>query len=403
VTVTTAVQFFETLASNHPARLRKLHELPGSAILIDEAHAAIPSWLWPQTWVWLRELTEQWGCHVVLASGSLARFWAMKEIVDPPQSLPELVPEHVRSAAQGAERQRIHYVREDAPMDPNGLDRHIFEGDRPWPCVVVLNTVQSAVVLAETCRKMGHAVSHLSTALAPRDRDAIVEKVKKKLKDKAHGKWALIGTSCIEAGLDFDFRSAVRETGPATSMVQLGGRLNRNARQAPELLAVVSLKIGRGGFTELGAIKTPAKVLDQCFQHLDVNALPPAELCTLAMRKELQEEALRQKAAQIRSAEDKREFPEVTALYQVIDEDTVTAVVDKELAERLRRHERVDPLDVIKCSVRIRRSKVGEYSLTPIIEDEIYEWTLKYDPEVLGYMAGVFEAGLTDPGRFLGA
>jgi len=288
-------------------------------------------------------------------------------------------------------------------MDPNGLDRHIFEGDRPWPCVVVLNTVQSAVVLAETCRKMGHAVSHLSTALAPRDRDAIVEKVKKKLKDKAHGKWALIGTSCIEAGLDFDFRSAVRETGPATSMVQLGGRLNRNARQAPELLAVVSLKIGRGGFTELGAIKTPAKVLDQCFQHLDVNALPPAELCTLAMRKELQEEALRQKAAQIRSAEDKREFPEVTALYQVIDEDTVTAVVDKELAERLRRHERVDPLDVIKCSVRIRRSKVGEYSLTPIIEDEIYEWTLKYDPEVLGYMAGVFEAGLTDPGRFLGA
>lgn len=57
---------------------------------------------------------------------------------------------------------------------------------------------------------------------------------------------------------------------------------------------------------------------------------------------------------------------------------------------------------MIKCSVRIRRSKVGEYSLTPIIEDEIYEWTLKYDPEVLGYMAGVFEAGLTDPGRFMG-
>ena len=125
-------------------------------------------------------------------------------------------------------------------------------------------------------------------------------------------------------------------------------------------------------------------------------------MCTIAMKKELQEEALKKKAGQIRHAEDKRDFPEVAELYQVIDENTVTAVVDKELAERLRRHERVDPIEVLKHSVRIRRCKVVEYSLTPIIEDEIYEWTLNYDPELLGYMAGVLEAGLTDSGRFLG-
>jgi CRISPR-associated endonuclease/helicase Cas3 len=45
VIVTTAVQFFETLASHHPARLRKLHELPSSAVFVDETHAAIPSHL----------------------------------------------------------------------------------------------------------------------------------------------------------------------------------------------------------------------------------------------------------------------------------------------------------------------------------------------------------------------
>jgi hypothetical protein len=42
--------FFETLASNRPASLRKLHQLPGSAIFIDEAHAALPAHLWPQGW-----------------------------------------------------------------------------------------------------------------------------------------------------------------------------------------------------------------------------------------------------------------------------------------------------------------------------------------------------------------
>jgi CRISPR-associated endonuclease/helicase Cas3 len=43
ITVTTAVQFFETIAAAAAPKLRKLHELPGSAIVIDEAHAAIPA------------------------------------------------------------------------------------------------------------------------------------------------------------------------------------------------------------------------------------------------------------------------------------------------------------------------------------------------------------------------
>ena len=56
VVVTTAVQFFETLAAGKPAALRKLHEVPGSAIFIDESHTALPTHLWPQAWKWLREL-----------------------------------------------------------------------------------------------------------------------------------------------------------------------------------------------------------------------------------------------------------------------------------------------------------------------------------------------------------
>jgi len=402
VTVTTAVQFFETLASNHPARLRKLHELPGSAIFIDEAHAAIPSWLWPQTWLWLRELTEQWGCHIVLASGSLARFWESRGIIEPSQSLPELVPEDVRTAAQGAERQRVHYVWESAPMEPKELADYIFAENRPGPRVVVLNTIQSAAILAEECRKAQRTILHLSTALAPRDRDAIVKKVKDKLNDKADRDWALIGTSCIEAGLDFDFSFAVREVGPTASMVQLGGRLNRDAEQTSAVLAVVSLKVGSGGFTEHATLKTPGRILERCFQHIDVNLLPPAELCTLAMRKELEEEALGKKAEHIQSAEDKREFPEVAQLYRVIDENTVTAVVHKELADRLKRHESVGALALLKGSVRVRSSNIKRYGMTPIVEGEIYEWTLKYDSELLGYMAGVLEAGLADSGRFLG-
>jgi CRISPR-associated endonuclease/helicase Cas3 len=401
VTVTTAVQFFETLASNHPARLRKLHELPGSAIFIDEAHAAIPTFLWPLTWRWLRELTEHWGCHVVLGSGSLARFWEQKQIVDPPERLPEVVSESVRGAAQAAEGQRVRYERGLRAATPSTLVKYVFEG-RPGPRVVVLNTVRSAAVFAKACRDAGRTVLHLSTALTPADRDLIVKRAEAMLKGKTED-WALIGTSCIEAGLDFDFRSAIREACPVASMVQIGGRLNRHGIQGDAVVAIVTLDVGAGEFTELAALRTEVRVLEQFFEHADVNKLSPAELCTRAMKKELDARDLGEKSAKLMKAEEKRDFPEVSKLYRVIDEDTVTAVVDEGLAERLARHDKVDPLDLVECSLRIRRTDVRRYSMTPIVEDEIYKWTLAYDPDLLGYMAGVFEVERVQSNDFLGA
>jgi CRISPR-associated endonuclease/helicase Cas3 len=93
IILTTAVQFFETLASNHPAALRKLHGLTGSVVFIDEAHAALPTHLLGQNWRWMRELAEAWGCSFVLASGSLVRYWEIEDVVgDARKKLPELTP-----------------------------------------------------------------------------------------------------------------------------------------------------------------------------------------------------------------------------------------------------------------------------------------------------------------------
>ena len=88
IVVTTAVQFFETLAASTTRTLRKLHQLAGAAIFVDEAHAAMPTSLWPQMWRWLRELCDEWGCHLVLASGSMARFWELPDFVPTPGTTP---------------------------------------------------------------------------------------------------------------------------------------------------------------------------------------------------------------------------------------------------------------------------------------------------------------------------
>ncbi|EQD47505.1 CRISPR-associated endonuclease Cas3-HD, partial [mine drainage metagenome] len=125
VVVTTAVQFFETLASNHPASLRKLHQVARSAIFIDEAHAALPAHLWPLAWQWLQRLADHWGCHIVLASGSLARFWTLDEFYpriegSPPPEMrlsTPLVGDALRAQLGDSETRRIRYRRHPDALD----------------------------------------------------------------------------------------------------------------------------------------------------------------------------------------------------------------------------------------------------------------------------------------------
>ena len=75
IIVTTAVQFFETLASSIPHKLRKLHELPGSGVIFDEFHASLPISLINISWYWISQLQVEWGCQFCFCSGTAFRFW----------------------------------------------------------------------------------------------------------------------------------------------------------------------------------------------------------------------------------------------------------------------------------------------------------------------------------------
>jgi CRISPR/Cas system-associated endonuclease/helicase Cas3 len=180
IVVTTAVQFFETLAAKDTASLRKLHQIAGSAIFVDEAHAAMAAALWPQMFRWLRELCDDWGCYLVLASGSLARFWELEDFVSPNERrpIPELVSVDVANRTKAFEERRLNIrTKSDKLSLPKLAD---FVLSKPGPRLVILNTVQSAAVLANHLRedcKFGTKVEHISTALTPLDRAETVRRV----------------------------------------------------------------------------------------------------------------------------------------------------------------------------------------------------------------------------------
>jgi CRISPR-associated endonuclease/helicase Cas3 len=398
ITVTTAVQFFETMAGAAAPKLRKFHELPGSAIFIDEAHASIPAKLWPQTWRWLKELTEAWGCHVVLASGSLVRFWEHEDFVKPRISIPDLIPADIRADAKKAEQSRVSYRRKAERLSTEQLSRFVFSDASPGPRLVIVNTVQSAAVIAKGMRDADHTVLHLSTALAPGDRERVVSRIRKLLASDADPNWVLVATSCVEAGVDFSFGSAVRELASTCSMIQVGGRVNRHGGDNGADSPVWVVSLDGAGLIANPAMKTPAKVLQTLFDAGEVDRLNASNLCTKALRGELNETSLDLEA--IKKAEEKLNFPDVAKLYRVIDDDTEPVVVGETL-KRLEGGERLSAADLMKGTVRIRKHNIEKFSIRRVLGfDDLYAWTLDYDAEFLGYMSGVLASAAAMAGGF---
>jgi CRISPR/Cas system-associated endonuclease/helicase Cas3 len=261
-----------------------------------------------------------------------------------------------------------------------------------------VNTVQSAAVIAKGMRDADHTVLHLSTALAPGDRERVVSRIRKLLASDADPNWVLVATSCVEAGVDFSFGSAVRELASTCSMIQVGGRVNRHGGDNGADSPVWVVSLDGAGLIANPAMKTPAKVLQTLFDAGEVDRLNASNLCTKALRGELNETSLDLEA--IKKAEEKLNFPDVAKLYRVIDDDTEPVVVGETL-KRLEGGERLSAADLMKGTVRIRKHNIEKFSIRRVLGfDDLYAWTLDYDAEFLGYMSGVLASAAAMAGGF---
>lgn len=401
IIVTTAVQFFETLGNHHPARLRKLHELPGSAVFVDEVHAAIPSHLWPQMWRWLETWTRDWGGHLVLASGSLPRFWELNEYKEmiygnDQKSKVEvtdlITDESFHQTLKRAEERRIRYQRrpEDADaLDCNRLIDFVVQKELGARLLIV-NTVQTAAVIARAMRKSGHDVLHLSTALAPVHRHTVIERVKLRLRDGIKN-WTLVATSCVEAGMDFSFRTGFRERASTASLIQIGGRVSRGDEFMDAEVWDILLKDNQ--FRSNPTLTVSQRALDG-FTLDELNCMHPSELATNALKREWTAGA-EEKARKLIKDEEGMEYPSVGKGCQVIDTDTRTVIIDESLAKVIRKGGKVSRVELMRYSVQIWANKIDKLRLEPIVHygnssaSDIYVWNYEYDPDFLGYMAGV--------------
>lgn len=386
IVVTTAVAFFETLSSHNPAALRRLHELPGSLIFVDEAHSALPIRLLPLAWHWMNVLADEWSCYWVLASGSLVRYWELQPLSGlsmPRPEIAELVRPDLQRELSRYESNRITFRWREKPIGRKELAEWVQEA--LGPRLLILNTVQSAAVIAaDMAAEFGQThVEHLSTALTPEDRGNTIDRIRRRLADPDDADWTLVATSCVEAGVDFSFRTGFREISSLLSLLQAAGRVNRHGRNTEAVMWSFSLQ-DDSMLPKNPALDVSAAVLRSYFQK----RLPiTPELSTRSMQDELvRDDSCMSAICDFAELEAAQQFRTLAQKFRVIDQKTVLAVPDDSMASAIAEG-RASWQELQRHAVSVRKEKIVLWHLRESA-DGIYQWTLGYD-SFLGYMHGV--------------
>ena len=385
IVVTTAVAFFETLASAAPSTLRRLQNLPGSAVFLDEAHAMLPVKLLPLAWQWIQHAASCWSCHWVLASGSLCHFWEMEEF-GKTIHLPNIIHSTVRRQLHDFEVMRVRHCFHPAVMTLESLAEWLVTLD--GPIIVVLNTVHTAAAAARAAESVfGEGnVLHLSTSLTAKDREIMLDLVRARLKYKGHTNWCLFATSCVEAGVDLSFRTGVRECASILSLLQLAGRVNRNSEHREADVWTIKLSVNDNRVTRNPAFDSSSRILIDFF---DNNMTITPDLCTIGMQREIRENTVI--SEDLVKQEKICGFKTVEKKFRVIEDQSQLVVVDEKLIEKIKKFEDVSWREIQNGSVRVREKILQQLSIPESRRyPGVFLWTAEYTP-FLGYMEAVLK------------
>jgi len=230
VVITTSVQLLESLFSNSPSACRKLHRLARSVVVFDEVQT-LPLKIVLPTLAALSSLAGRYGTTVVFSTATQPAFMHLDKKVQGfcaagwhPR---EIVPQELR-LFERLQRVRVSWPGDGERLAWDELAARFRELDQAL-CIVNLKKHAREVFAVLSSRHEGQAF-HLSTAMCPKHRAAVLAAVRERLEN---GKPCfLVATQCVEAGVDLDFSSVFRALGPLDSIAQAAGRCNRNGKLA---------------------------------------------------------------------------------------------------------------------------------------------------------------------------
>lgn len=390
--VTTTVQFFESLLSNTTSACRKLHNIAGSVILIDEVQT-LPSRMREPLFDVLLELVYHYRVTVVLTTAT--------------QPALDTIQKSLK--AHGVE------VSEIAP-DPTRLFRRLKRVDYHWPngvvrdweniaeamshhdqALAVVNSIADAGTLFE---EIGDDEAfYLSTRLCQAHRRDILRRIRSRL--DANQPCTVVSTQLIEAGVDISFPVVFRALASFDRIVQAAGRCNREG-ELDRLGDVFVFDPGPDGSMPPGDYRLGANVTEVLLRAGELDPDDPESLTAYfstlyryipSDAKEIQAKRLRHDFVDVRKAArliDDDTFRVYVPYVNTIDDDRTKSQQKASHADRLGglrdpsiRGEEIRALMgeaqpfLVNCANRDRDQYAKDTTIVPI-NDWLWEWCDNY-------------------------
>lgn len=222
ITITTAVQFYESLFAAKTSRCRKLHNIANSVVILDEAQTLPVDFLHPCLHV-LQELTTHYHTTAVLCTAT------QPAIHHHPADFPigfEGCREIIRDTPAlfaALKRVDVHFIGRRSDQDlAHDIKQH------PQVLCIVNRRKHAREIFRML--EQDDANHHLSALMCPEHRSVILTEVRQRLAQGLPTR--LISTQLIEAGVDVDFPTVYRALAGLDSIAQAAGRCNRNGKLA---------------------------------------------------------------------------------------------------------------------------------------------------------------------------
>lgn len=255
IIVTTNVQFFESLFAARTSRCRKLHNILGSVVILDEAQMLPPPFLQPVVDV-LRLLGRHYPCSIVLCTATQPALTERRSFGEHFRGLPASTE---LAADPNDLYRRLKRVEVELPAD--------FTTPTDWPAMAQRITAHDCVLVIVNSRADAqelHALLpagslHLSGRMCGAHRSDVIQHIRTRLQQKREGvdhePLRVVSTSLIEAGVDVDFPVVYRAMAGLDSIAQAAGRCNREGRLPGlgQVIVFVPPRLAPPGLQRMGA------------------------------------------------------------------------------------------------------------------------------------------------------
>ena len=241
--VTTNVQLFESLFARRTSRCRKLHNLVGSVIVLDEAQLLPVEFLQPIVDV-LQLLVADFGVTLLLCTATQPVLSASAS-ADPKRGL-----------RRGFDPKKVVEIIDDVPALYGALQRvkvHLplsLDTPRLWPelaseiaaheCAlsIVSRRADARELFTLVRERSGQVCWHLSGLMCAQHRSDVIAQIKSALaerrralaQDEQAPRIQVVSTQLVEAGVDLDFPVVYRALAGLDSIAQAAGRCNREGK-----------------------------------------------------------------------------------------------------------------------------------------------------------------------------